>query len=702
MSVTKLKSYNIVDAMKPEQMVGQAIGNNALDTLSGKSISKEPVHYFPRASDNPVQWIQLLQAFDQQGTKSASEHIVTFAQAAGKANGEPKKYLPGWPLMYPPKAPMKKCDKCTREFCSAINYRRHIRVHRRSLNLDKDFQKNRDFLGEFWDKLSADKAMEIVSLENVTLEEVSGMSLVKALASLIHKPDLVQALPSRFPISAQEFFTVLDDGSEKTFLCAGTAFSMQKFVFDGETGKIMLEVRNIVACICFLLEQNLVKAWLADKDVEALRCQKLLVEEEEAAQKRQADLFERRRLKKFRQKEQQKLKEQIYSEDADFREHSSDSLAAPPSVESSSSPAASNAESYTLEEPSDFHTNEEVDTRCFSGSDDNDTDKTSSNADSSSFQNGDPQVKTGSGRRRQIITRRPVSCSQRCATNGYHVVVTKLGPVQRQGVHRDQRSTSLTNGHKIWTRKTKPDEEGEEDLNVGMLEASSDLNARVLRNSGDQPNQSENREVLIGSISVILRECNGQTWDLQADQCAGDKELYENKNTHEKHAKSDSGHGTNRSVKLWRQVGRDDTANTGTAKNGERDADTAVSSITVTSRPSTKETSVEEGADARGLKLFCSSSAVAFLAQRWKEAVAAEHVRLVLSPECEPPKCPDKPDDTVVDSPLNPNILCSSENRLISVHPLEHATDGATKIKRKVKPRKGGRLKYMPKEKNHT
>lgn len=29
-----------------------------------------------------------------------------------------------------------------------------------------------------------------------------------------------------------------------------------------------------------------VKAWLAEKDAEALRCQKLLVEEEEAAQKR--------------------------------------------------------------------------------------------------------------------------------------------------------------------------------------------------------------------------------------------------------------------------------------------------------------------------------------------------------------------------------------------------------------------------------
>lgn len=35
-----------------------------------------------------------------------------------------------------------------------------------------------------------------------------------------------------------------------------------------------------------VLSDAQVKAWVADKDAEALRCQKLLVEEEEAAQKR--------------------------------------------------------------------------------------------------------------------------------------------------------------------------------------------------------------------------------------------------------------------------------------------------------------------------------------------------------------------------------------------------------------------------------
>jgi len=45
--------------------------------------------------------------------------------------------LPGWPLLSPPKVQLQKCDKCSLEFCSTISYRRHTRVHRRSLNIIK-------------------------------------------------------------------------------------------------------------------------------------------------------------------------------------------------------------------------------------------------------------------------------------------------------------------------------------------------------------------------------------------------------------------------------------------------------------------------------------------------------------------------------------------------------------------------------------
>jgi len=73
--------------------------------------------------------------------------------------------------------------------------------------------------------------------------------------------DIVQSKPSCFPISSQELFSILDDASENTCLC-GTAESMQRYVFDGEAGKIGLEPKNLVACTSFLLEQKLVIVFL--------------------------------------------------------------------------------------------------------------------------------------------------------------------------------------------------------------------------------------------------------------------------------------------------------------------------------------------------------------------------------------------------------------------------------------------------------
>lgn len=45
--------------------------------------------------------------------------------------------IPGWPLLTPLKVQMQKCDKCSREFCSTINHRRHIRVQHRLKKLNK-------------------------------------------------------------------------------------------------------------------------------------------------------------------------------------------------------------------------------------------------------------------------------------------------------------------------------------------------------------------------------------------------------------------------------------------------------------------------------------------------------------------------------------------------------------------------------------
>lgn len=69
--------------------------------------------------------------------------------------------------------------------------------------------------------------------------------------------DIVQGRPSRFPLSSLELFEILDNASERTFLC-GTAVSMQKYIFDGDAVKIGLETKNLVACMSFLLEEKLV------------------------------------------------------------------------------------------------------------------------------------------------------------------------------------------------------------------------------------------------------------------------------------------------------------------------------------------------------------------------------------------------------------------------------------------------------------
>lgn len=61
MPVAKLKASSTPDVMKTE------VGNDSLDTIIRQAIGKEPFLSFSRAGDSPVQWIQLLNALDQQG-----------------------------------------------------------------------------------------------------------------------------------------------------------------------------------------------------------------------------------------------------------------------------------------------------------------------------------------------------------------------------------------------------------------------------------------------------------------------------------------------------------------------------------------------------------------------------------------------------------------------------------------------------------
>ncbi|RLM68866.1 uncharacterized protein C2845_PM17G05730 [Panicum miliaceum] len=427
--------------------------------------------------------------------------VAAIAQAAAKANGETEKYLPGWPLFSPPKVQLDKCTKCSREFCSSINFRRHTRVHRRTLKVDKDFPKNRDLLAAFWNKLTVDEASTVLSLSNVVVEGVTGSSILTTLSSWMCKPgyaslpmayaragsellDLIQTKVSmQLPVSSNELFSVLDEASEKTFLCTNTAACIQKFLFDGEANKIATELKNVVACASYMLEQKLVEAWCADKTAEALRCQKLLVEEEEAAQKRQAELMERKRMKKLRQKEQ-RLKDLKDENVAIQLPEIMDDTTCSPGIQSFK--AISDPDLYEQEKSHPAPVTSETG-NAFNV----DLSVEDVSCDSA------PEMDKGVVLRKQVISRHHLGRTEKLAENSFvsgSTVASKQAALARPSNYRDAKVCSSPNRNKTWARKV-PAEIGNQCPKHG-LDVDDEHNMAPSKNS----------RVLIGSISVAIED----------------------------------------------------------------------------------------------------------------------------------------------------------------------------------------------------
>lgn len=81
----------------------------------------------------------------------------------------------------------------------------------------------------------------------------------------------------------------------------------------------------------------------------------------------------------------------------------------------------------------------------------------------------------------------------------------------------------------------------------------------------------------------------------------------------------------------------------------------------------------------------------------WKEAISAEHVRLVLTSEHESPSRPDvQDDDSMMSLGSDANelgVLGNAENWPFS------ATSGKVQVKFRPKPGKSLKVKYIPKQK---
>ncbi|KAI9084214.1 hypothetical protein K1719_033885 [Acacia pycnantha] len=94
---------------------------------------------------------------------------------------------------------------------------------------------------------------------------------------------------------------------------------------------------------------------------------------------------------------------------------------------------------------------------------------------------------------------------------------------------------------------------------------------------------------------------------------------------------------------------------------------------------------------------FSSQAAKAFLAERWKKAISSSHVKLVLSPDSAPPRCLEAQDcELAACQSSNIDKCCifaSAETRLSAI---------SSKPKIRMKPERGVKIKYIPKQRTAT
>ena len=113
----------------------------------------------------------------------------------------------------------------------------------------------------------------------------------------------------------------------------------------------------------------------------------------------------------------------------------------------------------------------------------------------------------GQKHQRQAVARQQgLPKSQWTIANGLHTnqnsPVSKLEINQKYGTHCDQKASSIVNGSKVWTRKSK-----------------TEIDKVVLKTIKEkEPDQVKNQEVLIGSISVNLSNCSQSEGNMVASQ----------------------------------------------------------------------------------------------------------------------------------------------------------------------------------------
>lgn len=298
------------------------------------------------------------------------------------------------------------------------------------------------------------------------------------------------------------------------------------------------------------------------------------------------------------------------------------------------------------------------------------------------------------------------------ALHDFHGSSSSKPEFKHKHVNQDSRAANTLNNKKVWSRKLKPEKEVK-NLNFRIHEAFSPAGP------------DKKRELLIGSIAVSLQNpCHPEDTDNLGKIENGHRVdcQVQKQDIHSLSSRPDTLQcSTNQPRgKLWRPVSRNGVKDS-VLENGNRafegdenaamkgdsqtlaDEDLLISARVNGGYHGNEESSAQAGAENPGNSEFSSHSARAFLAERWKEATAADHVKLLLLPESEPPGSPETQTDCQGAPEFGErSILGNAENRIVNGGNFGSLASGIAKVGNRVKLDKNFKKKYIPKQRGGT
>nr|TKW18294.1 hypothetical protein SEVIR_5G422101v2 [Setaria viridis]TKW18295.1 hypothetical protein SEVIR_5G422101v2 [Setaria viridis] len=177
-----------------------------------------------------------------------------------------------------------KCSKCLEEFCTEINYERHLEAHVPTSKAALNRSWNKDAFAKYWDQISDEDAYSILSHGDQTVEKSHGSPVdpifkkwILGSEFLVTPPEVRDALKQlkqlkhlmerkREKPSSDVLLGILKVGSEGTFFSTNLPEGGFSFV---EAGKSQNTTRTMLTYFSLRVEEVLAKKWYTEKTVQA-------------------------------------------------------------------------------------------------------------------------------------------------------------------------------------------------------------------------------------------------------------------------------------------------------------------------------------------------------------------------------------------------------------------------------------------------